>query len=164
MQRIGLNLEKHLHTSRFWCAENHLLKSCARQTQLLHKKFIFLFFRIIISLEKIPRKPVWILREEIGDFNLLKHIKLLVTDSTFQTRDFLNNFFSIYDDFGDLSENQKSHVLFELNEMRPSVNWKVRGEKVRGFVRPSDPPEGRLRASRLAAWERSPRHSANAVS
>ena len=28
-----------------------------------------------------------------------------------------NNFFSIYGDFGDLSENQKSHVLFELNEM-----------------------------------------------
>ena len=28
-----------------------------------------------------------------------------------------NNFFSIYGDFGDLSEKQKSHVLFELNEM-----------------------------------------------
>ena len=38
-----------------------------------------------------------------------------------------------------------------------------RSLKARG-LRPSDPPEGRLRASRLAAWERSPRHSANPVS
>ena len=46
------------------------------------KKFIFIFVRIIISLEKNPRKPVSKLREEIGDFKLLKHIKLLVTYST----------------------------------------------------------------------------------
>ena len=45
------------------------------------KKLIFIFFRIIISLEKNPRKPVSISREEIRDFKLLKHIKLLVTDS-----------------------------------------------------------------------------------
>ena len=38
--------------------------------------------RVIISLEKNPRKPVSILREEIKDFKLLKHIKLPVTDST----------------------------------------------------------------------------------
>jgi hypothetical protein len=29
---------------------------------------------------------------------------------------------------------------------------------------PSDPPEGRLQASRLAAWERSPHHSVNPIS
>ena len=35
MQRIRLDLGKHLHTSRFWCAENHLLKSWACQTRSL---------------------------------------------------------------------------------------------------------------------------------
>ena len=45
------------------------------------KSLIFIFVRVIISPEKNPRKPVSILRAEIGDFKLLKHIKLLVTDS-----------------------------------------------------------------------------------
>ena len=36
----------------------------------------------IWSAEKNPRKPVSIFRAEIRDFKLLKHIKLLVTDST----------------------------------------------------------------------------------
>ena len=46
------------------------------------KRLIFIFLRVIISPEKNPRKPMSILREEIRDFKLLKHIKLLVTDST----------------------------------------------------------------------------------
>ena len=54
---------------------------CSSDSVVAQKKFIFIFVRIIISLEKNPRKPVSILREEIGDFKLLKHIKLLVTDS-----------------------------------------------------------------------------------
>ena len=44
MQRIRLDLEKHLCTSWFWCAENHLLKSWACQTRLLHRKGWFLYF------------------------------------------------------------------------------------------------------------------------
>ena len=54
---------------------------CSSDSVVAQKKFIFIFVRIIISLEKNSRKPVSILREEIGDFKLLKHIKLLVTDS-----------------------------------------------------------------------------------
>ena len=45
------------------------------------KKLIFILVRVIISPEKNPRKPVSILREEIKDSKLLKHIKLLDTDS-----------------------------------------------------------------------------------
>ena len=45
------------------------------------KSLIFIFVRVIISPEKNPRKPVSILRAEIRDFKLLKHIKVLVTDS-----------------------------------------------------------------------------------
>jgi len=45
------------------------------------KRLIFIFVRVIISSEKNSRKPVSMLREETGDFKLLKHIKLLVTDS-----------------------------------------------------------------------------------
>ena len=45
------------------------------------KSLIFIFVRVIISPEKNPRKPVSILRVETRDFKLLKHIRLLVTDS-----------------------------------------------------------------------------------
>ena len=38
--------------------------------------------------------------------------------------------------------------------------WDLHSAKLLGS---SDPPKGRLRASRLAAWERSTRHSANPV-
>ena len=55
------------------------------------KKLIFIFVRIIISLEKNPRKPVSISREEIRDFKLLKHIKLLVTDSNHDLRMYNTN-------------------------------------------------------------------------
>ena len=47
---------------------------CSSDSVVARKKFIFIFVRIIISLEKNPRKPVSILGEEIGDFKLLKHI------------------------------------------------------------------------------------------
>ena len=43
-----------------------------------------MFVRVIISPEKNLRKPVSILREEIKDFKLVKHIKPLVTDRIVQ--------------------------------------------------------------------------------
>jgi hypothetical protein len=46
------------------------------------KKLIFLLVKVIIIPEKNPRKPVSILREKIKAFKLLKHIKLLVSDSS----------------------------------------------------------------------------------
>ena len=52
---------------------------------IAQKSLIFIFVRVIISPEKNPRKPVLIIRAEIGDFKLLKHIKLLVTDSNCET-------------------------------------------------------------------------------
>ena len=48
---------------------------------VVQKMLIFILVRVILSLEKNPRKPVLIFREKIRDFKLLKHIKLLVTDS-----------------------------------------------------------------------------------
>src|SRR6188768_3511169 len=47
----------------------------------VQKKLIVLFLRVINISEKNPRKPVPILREEIRDFKLLRHVKLPDTDS-----------------------------------------------------------------------------------
>jgi len=41
----------------------------------VQKKLIILFLRVINISEKNPRKPVPILREEIRDFKLLRHVK-----------------------------------------------------------------------------------------
>jgi len=48
----------------------------------VQKKLIIIFLRVVNISEKIPRKPVPILREEIRDFKLLRHFKLPNTDST----------------------------------------------------------------------------------
>jgi len=50
----------------------------------VQKKLIILFLRVINISEKNPRKPVPILREEIRDFKLLRHVKLPDTDSISQ--------------------------------------------------------------------------------
>jgi hypothetical protein len=81
MQRIGLDLEKHLHISRVLKGRKPLFKILgSSESVVAQKRLIFIFVRFIISPEKNPRKSVSILREEIRDFKLLKHIKLLVTD------------------------------------------------------------------------------------
>ena len=72
---------------------------CSSDSVVAQKKFIFIFVRIIISLEKNPRKPASILREEIRDFKLLKHIKLLVTDSSVAAKQSSKSFKVAISDF-----------------------------------------------------------------
>jgi len=47
----------------------------------VQKKLMIIFLRVVNISEKNPRKPVPILREEIRDFKLLRHVKLPDTDS-----------------------------------------------------------------------------------
>jgi hypothetical protein len=77
MQKIGLDLRKHLFTSHILMGRKPPFKILgSSDSTITQKKLIFLLVKAIISPEKNPRKPVLILREKIEDFKLLKHIKL----------------------------------------------------------------------------------------
>ena len=83
MQRIEVDLGRHMFTPRVLMGRKPPFKIQSSSNSVdVQKKLKIIFLRVLNTSEKIPRKPVPILREEIRDFKLLRHVKLPDTDSS----------------------------------------------------------------------------------
>jgi len=82
MQRIGLDLGRHMFTTRVLMGRKPPFKIQSSSNSVgVQKKLRIIFIRVLNTSEKNSRKPVPILREETRDFKLLRHVKLPNTDS-----------------------------------------------------------------------------------
>jgi len=93
MQRIGSDLGRHMFTPRVLMDRKPPFKIQSSPNSVgVQKKLIIIFLRVVNISEKNPRKPVPILREEIRDFKLLRHVKLPDTDSTTEVSRYTDHF------------------------------------------------------------------------
>jgi len=91
MQRIGLDLGRHMFTPRVLMGRKPPFKIQSSSNSVgAQKKLKIIFLRVLNASEKNPRKPVPILREEILDFKLLRHVKLPNTDSSVDHRSLIH--------------------------------------------------------------------------